>query len=82
MKEKAKSLGLTHLDFDGCSEIWVKSWEDWERFYKVRLTTSTVDGCNHQLTVIARVTTTPKRSHPTANISWLCPYMSQSATRT
>lgn len=37
MKEKAKSLGLTHLDFDGCSEIWVKSWEDWEKFYKVRL---------------------------------------------
>ena len=35
MKEKAKSLGLTHLDFDGCSEIWVKTWEDWEKFYKV-----------------------------------------------
>jgi len=35
MKEKAKSLGLVHLDFDGCSEIWVKSWEDWEKFYNV-----------------------------------------------
>lgn len=23
MKEKAKSLGLEHVDFDGCSEIWV-----------------------------------------------------------
>ncbi|KAK3048038.1 hypothetical protein LTR09_010553 [Extremus antarcticus] len=34
MKERAQSLGLEHFDFDGCSEIWVKSWEDWERFYK------------------------------------------------
>lgn len=32
MKEKAKSLGLTHMDFDGCSEIWVKDWESYERF--------------------------------------------------
>jgi len=24
------------LDFDGCSEIWVKSWDDWERFSSVR----------------------------------------------
>jgi hypothetical protein len=21
------------LEFDGCSEIWVKSWEDWMKFY-------------------------------------------------
>lgn len=21
------------LEFDGCSEIWVKSWDDWMRFY-------------------------------------------------
>ncbi len=40
MKERAQSLGLEHFDFDGCSEIWVKSWEDWERFYKVRRTTN------------------------------------------
>ena len=36
MKEKAKSLGLTHLDFDGCSEIWVKSWDDWMAFFQVQ----------------------------------------------
>jgi hypothetical protein len=36
MKEKAKSLGLQHVDFDGCSEIWVQSWEDWMSFFKVR----------------------------------------------
>lgn len=35
MKERAKSLGLEHLDYDGCSEIYVKSWEDWENFFKV-----------------------------------------------
>jgi hypothetical protein len=21
------------LEFDGCSEIWVKSWDDWMKFY-------------------------------------------------
>ncbi|KAK5128228.1 hypothetical protein LTR85_002895 [Meristemomyces frigidus] len=35
MKEKAKSLGLSHVDFDGCSEIWVKEWDDWMAFYNV-----------------------------------------------
>ena len=38
MKEKANSLGLEHLDFDGCSEIWVKSWDDWMRFFQVSCT--------------------------------------------
>ncbi|KAF2095597.1 hypothetical protein NA57DRAFT_79315 [Rhizodiscina lignyota] len=33
-KEKVKALGMDLLDFDGCSEIWVKSWDDWERFFK------------------------------------------------
>lgn len=36
MKERAKSLGLEHLNFDGCSEIWVKSWDDWMAFFSVR----------------------------------------------
>lgn len=22
------------LDFDGCSELWVRSWEDWMKFYE------------------------------------------------
>jgi hypothetical protein len=34
MKEKVKALGMDLLDWDGCSEIWVKSWEDWENFSK------------------------------------------------
>jgi len=33
-KEKAKELtGIKMLEFDGCSEIWVQSWEDWMKFY-------------------------------------------------
>lgn len=25
------------MDWDGCSEIWVRNWEDWEQFYKVKV---------------------------------------------
>ncbi|KAF2247647.1 hypothetical protein BU26DRAFT_351330 [Trematosphaeria pertusa] len=32
MKEKIRSLGMELLDYDACSQIWVKSWEDWEKF--------------------------------------------------
>jgi len=32
MKKKVQDLGMELLDFDACSIIWVKSWEDWERF--------------------------------------------------
>ncbi|KAK0287040.1 hypothetical protein LTR35_004510 [Friedmanniomyces endolithicus] len=35
MKEKAKQLGLEHVAFDGCSEIWVRDWDDWMAFYSV-----------------------------------------------
>ncbi|KAF2737735.1 hypothetical protein EJ04DRAFT_430505, partial [Polyplosphaeria fusca] len=31
-KKKVQSLGMELLDYDACSTIWVKSWEDWERF--------------------------------------------------
>jgi hypothetical protein len=33
MKEKVRTLGLNMLEYDGCSEIWVKSWDDWMKFY-------------------------------------------------
>ena len=39
MKEKAKQLGLEHVAFDGCSEIWVRDWDDWMAFYSVCLFT-------------------------------------------
>jgi hypothetical protein len=32
LKDKLKSLGLQVLDFDACSQMWVKSWDDWEKF--------------------------------------------------
>lgn len=32
-KEKAKSLGLEHMDYDGCSELWVEKWEDIAAFF-------------------------------------------------
>jgi hypothetical protein len=28
-------MGMDLLDADGCSEIIVNSWEDWEKFYNV-----------------------------------------------
>jgi hypothetical protein len=35
MKERVKALGIEDMDYDGCSEIWVKTWEDWEKFGSV-----------------------------------------------
>ncbi|KAF2790606.1 hypothetical protein K505DRAFT_250817 [Melanomma pulvis-pyrius CBS 109.77] len=32
MKKKIQDLGMDLLDYDACSTIWVRSWEDWERF--------------------------------------------------
>jgi len=32
MKTKLQELGMEVLDYDGCSQIWVKSWEDWIEF--------------------------------------------------
>ncbi|KAF2404504.1 hypothetical protein EJ06DRAFT_526587 [Trichodelitschia bisporula] len=33
-KEKVTALGMDLMDYDGCSEIWVRSMDDWERFFK------------------------------------------------
>jgi hypothetical protein len=35
LKEKLQRFGkMQMLDFDGCSEIWVRSYEDGEKFFK------------------------------------------------
>jgi hypothetical protein len=34
LKEKAKVLGLAQLEYDGCSDIYVKTWEEWMKFYE------------------------------------------------
>lgn len=33
MKERAKSLGENVLEYDGCAQLWVRSWDDWMAFY-------------------------------------------------
>lgn len=33
MKERARSLGENVLDYDGCAQLWVRSWDDWMGFY-------------------------------------------------
>lgn len=35
MRTQAKQLGLQQIEFDGCSEIWVRSWDDWMAFFQV-----------------------------------------------
>ena len=35
LKESVKALGMENLDFDGCSEIYVKSLDDWDKFSNV-----------------------------------------------
>jgi hypothetical protein len=35
LKEKFQKFGnMQMLDFDGCSEIWVRSYEDGEKFFQ------------------------------------------------
>ena len=34
MKEKAKALGLAQLEYDGCSDFCVRSWEDFMNFHQ------------------------------------------------
>jgi hypothetical protein len=33
MKERARSLGENVLDYDGCAQLWVRTWDDWMAFY-------------------------------------------------
>lgn len=33
MKQKLQDMGMDVLDFDGCSTLWVKSFDDLERFF-------------------------------------------------
>lgn len=73
MKEKAKSLGLVHVDFDGCSEIWVRSWDDWMSFYQV---CSCQSSRRPDSDMIIRVQSTPRPCNLTALISWNFRYMS------
>ncbi|KAK3116449.1 hypothetical protein LTR53_003175 [Teratosphaeriaceae sp. CCFEE 6253] len=33
MKARARELGMVHVDFDACTELWVERWEDWMAFF-------------------------------------------------
>ena len=33
MKARAQSLGENTLDYDACAQIWVRTWDDWMKFY-------------------------------------------------
>ncbi|KAL5391787.1 hypothetical protein DPSP01_001076 [Paraphaeosphaeria sporulosa] len=32
IKARIRKAGMELLDYDACSQIWVREWEDWERF--------------------------------------------------
>ena len=33
MKAKLREMGMDCLDYDGCSTLWVRSWDDLTRFF-------------------------------------------------
>ncbi|OBT39689.1 hypothetical protein VE00_09973 [Pseudogymnoascus sp. WSF 3629] len=33
MKTRAASLGENILEYDGCAQLWVRTWDDWLAFY-------------------------------------------------
>ncbi|KAK3066623.1 hypothetical protein LTR53_016955 [Teratosphaeriaceae sp. CCFEE 6253] len=39
MKARARELGMVHVDFDACTELWVERWEDWMAFFNVMVST-------------------------------------------
>ncbi|ORY69021.1 EthD domain-containing protein [Pseudomassariella vexata] len=47
MKERARSLGENFLDYDGCAQLWVKTWDDWLGFYNsAEYAAALGDDCN------------------------------------
>lgn len=47
MKAKAKSLGMDLLDYDGCSTLWFRNWDDAERFFNSSEYGALADDCKH-----------------------------------
>lgn len=33
MKDRLHNLGVKVLEYDGCAQLWVKTWDDWLAFY-------------------------------------------------
>ncbi|KPM43011.1 hypothetical protein AK830_g3539 [Neonectria ditissima] len=47
MKERARSLGENVLEYDGCAQLWVRTWDDWLEFYNSKEYAAALsDDCN------------------------------------
>ncbi|OJJ08263.1 hypothetical protein ASPVEDRAFT_47436 [Aspergillus versicolor CBS 583.65] len=47
MKERARSLGEGVLEYDGCAQLWVRTWDDWLAFYNSKEYAAALsDDCN------------------------------------
>lgn len=48
MKEKVKSVpGMQLLDYDGCSTLWFKTWDNAEAFFTSPHFAALADDCNN-----------------------------------
>lgn len=47
MKARAQSLGENVLDYDACAQLWVRTWDDWMKFYTSKEYAAALsDDCN------------------------------------
>ncbi|KAL6407687.1 hypothetical protein AUP68_08708 [Ilyonectria robusta] len=52
MKQRAESLGENVLDYDGCAQLWVRSWDDWLAFYNSKEYAAALsDDCDRFMTL-------------------------------
>lgn len=47
VKARANKLGMDLLDYDGCSTLWLKCWEDVEAFFSSAEYRSLAADCVH-----------------------------------
>lgn len=47
MRARARALGMDLLDYDGCSTLWFRSWEDAEAFFASPDYAALASDCKH-----------------------------------
>lgn len=47
MRARAETLGMALLDYDGCSTLWFKRWEDAEAFFTSPEYAALAADCKH-----------------------------------
>ncbi|KAG9258703.1 EthD domain-containing protein [Emericellopsis atlantica] len=47
MKDKAIALGMSPLDYDGCSTMWFANWDDAEKFFAAPSYRQLADDCKY-----------------------------------